>query len=124
MSIREIAETLNIHNSTVCDHLKRLGFVPKLNIWVPHDLKEVHLTARINICDMLIKREESDLFLKRMVTGYEKWIVYNNVVRKQSWYIGDENLSKRIYTIKEGFAQYGGISKVFSTKSYQGKKAK
>lgn len=87
---REIAETLNIHHSTVHDHLKKLGFVTKLNIWVPHELKEVHLTARINICDMLIKREENDPFLKRMVTGDEKWIVYNNVVRKRSWCQGDE----------------------------------
>jgi len=50
----------------------------------PHELKEVHLTARINICDMFIKREENDSFLKRLITGDEKWIIYNNVVRKRS----------------------------------------
>jgi len=32
-----------------------------------------------------MKREENDPFLKRMITGDEKWIVYNNVKRKQSW---------------------------------------
>ena len=39
---------------------------------------------------MLIKREESDPFLKQMVIGDEKWIFYNNVVRKRSWCKSDE----------------------------------
>ncbi|XP_011639265.1 histone-lysine N-methyltransferase SETMAR-like [Pogonomyrmex barbatus] len=86
---REIAETLNIHHSSVHDYLKKLGYVNKLDIWVPHDLKEVHLTTRINICDMFIKREENDPFLKRLLTG-EKWIVYN-VVRKWSWSRPDDS---------------------------------
>ena len=34
-------------------------------------------------CDELSKRNESDPFLKRLVTG-EKWIVYN-ITRKASW---------------------------------------
>ncbi|XP_011638278.1 histone-lysine N-methyltransferase SETMAR-like [Pogonomyrmex barbatus] len=80
---REIVETLNIHHSSVHDHLKKLGYVSKLDVWVPHELKEVHLTARINICDILVKCEENDPFLKRLIIGDEKWIVYNNVVRKQ-----------------------------------------
>jgi len=28
---------------------------------------------------------ENDLFLKRIITGDEKWIVYINVERKRSW---------------------------------------
>ena len=54
---REIAETFNIHHSSVHDHLKKLRYVSKLDNWVPHELKEVHLMARINICDMFIKPE-------------------------------------------------------------------
>ncbi|KAM5254151.1 histone-lysine N-methyltransferase SETMAR-like [Hipposideros larvatus] len=65
---REIAETLNIHHLSIHDHLKKLGYVSKLVIWVPHKLKEVHLTARINICNMLIKHEENEPFLKRLIT--------------------------------------------------------
>ena len=33
---REIAEKLNISHRCVERHLKQLGFVKKLNIWVPH----------------------------------------------------------------------------------------
>ena len=65
-------------------NLKSLSFVKKLDVWVPHELKEIHLN-RMSVCDQLIKREENDSFLKRMITGDEKWIVYNNVSRKRSW---------------------------------------
>ncbi|GFV85063.1 putative DD34D transposase [Trichonephila clavipes] len=35
--------------------------------------------------DQLAKRNEIDPFLKRMVTGDEKWVTYYNIVRKRSW---------------------------------------
>ncbi|KAG6795545.1 Ammar1 transposase [Apis mellifera caucasica] len=40
---------------------------------------------RINSCDLLKKRNENDPFLKRLITGDEKWVVYNNIKRKRSW---------------------------------------
>uniref|UniRef100_V9IC99 Histone-lysine N-methyltransferase SETMAR n=1 Tax=Apis cerana TaxID=7461 RepID=V9IC99_APICE len=84
ITTREIATRLNLSNSTVHDHMKRLGFVSKLDIWVPHVLKEKDLLCRIDICDSLLKREENDPFLKRIVTGDEKWIVYDNIKQKRS----------------------------------------
>ncbi|EFN78777.1 hypothetical protein EAI_00001, partial [Harpegnathos saltator] len=47
-----------------------------------HQLKEIHLAQRISICDSHLKRNEIDPFLKRLITGDEKWIVYNNINRK------------------------------------------
>ena len=75
---------LKIPKSTVDRHIQRLGLVKKLDIWIPHEFKEIHLTKRINACDLHLKRNEFDLFLKRIITGDEKWIVYNNFVRKRS----------------------------------------
>ncbi|KAG6796927.1 Ammar1 transposase [Apis mellifera caucasica] len=66
-------------------HLKQLGYVQKLDTWVPHELKEKHLTQRIKSCDLLKKRNENDTFLKRLITGDEKWVVYNNIKRKRPW---------------------------------------
>ncbi|GFV99958.1 hypothetical protein TNCV_3567491 [Trichonephila clavipes] len=40
---------------------------------------------RISICEALAKRNEIDPFLKRMVTGDEKWVTYYNIVQKRSW---------------------------------------
>ena len=77
---REIAEKLNISNTCVKRHLKQLGYVNKLHICVPHKLNEIQLIKRISICDSLRKRNETDLFLKRIITDDEKWVVYDNVV--------------------------------------------
>ncbi|EZA46977.1 Histone-lysine N-methyltransferase SETMAR [Ooceraea biroi] len=56
LTTREITENLNISKSSVENHSKRLGYISKLDIWVPHELKEIHLTKRIDICDSLSKR--------------------------------------------------------------------
>ena len=40
---------------------------------------------RVSICESLLKRNEIELFLKRMITGDEYWITYDNNVRKRSW---------------------------------------
>ena len=53
-------------------HLKRLDYVNKLDIWVPHKLNEIQLTKRISICDSLLKCNETDLFIRRIITGDEK----------------------------------------------------
>ena len=82
---RELGEKLNVPNSTIHDHIQKLGLVKKLDIWVPHELKEIHLTQRISTCDLLFKRNQDESFLKRIVTGDEKWVVYNNTERKRSW---------------------------------------
>ena len=53
-------------------------------------MKEIHSTKRINACDLHVKRNEFDPFFKRIITGDEKCILYNNVVRKRSWSKRDE----------------------------------
>ncbi|GFX18694.1 uncharacterized protein TNCV_3018521 [Trichonephila clavipes] len=44
-----------------------------------------NLMDRISICETLAKWNEIDPFLKRMMTGDEKWVTYDNIVRKPSW---------------------------------------
>ncbi|GFX60887.1 mariner transposase [Trichonephila clavipes] len=43
-----------------------------------------NMMDRISICEALVKRNEIDPFLKRMGTGNEKWVTYDNIVRKRS----------------------------------------
>ena len=62
--MREIEEMLKILKSTIDRHIQRLEPVKKFDIWIPN---------------------EFDPFLKRIITGEEKWIVQNNFVRKRSW---------------------------------------
>ncbi|KAL6419693.1 hypothetical protein ACFW04_014569 [Cataglyphis niger] len=63
---RKLAEMLNMSKSTIHEHFK-------------------NLMDRISICDSLYKRNEETPFLKQVVTGDKKWIIYNNVKRKRSW---------------------------------------
>ena len=53
-------------------------------------MNEIQLTKRIPICDSLLKRNENDPFLKRIITGDEKWVVYDNFVQKRLWSKRDE----------------------------------
>ncbi|XP_037915035.1 histone-lysine N-methyltransferase SETMAR-like [Hermetia illucens] len=84
VSIRSIAQELGKDDKTVWNHLQKIGFQKKLNVWVPHELTEKNLLDRINACDALLKRNEFDPFLKRIVTGDEKWFTYENLKRKRS----------------------------------------
>ncbi|KAL9910473.1 histone-lysine N-methyltransferase SETMAR-like isoform 1-T5 [Glossina fuscipes fuscipes] len=85
VSSRNIAQELKIDHKTVLNHLHKAGFKKKLDVWVPHQLTEKNKMDRISICEALAKRNEIDPLLKRMVTGDEKWITYDNPVRKRSW---------------------------------------
>ncbi|GFV73264.1 histone-lysine N-methyltransferase SETMAR [Trichonephila clavipes] len=49
---------------------------------VPYKLTPKNMMDRISIYEALAKRNEIDPFLKRMVTGDEKWVTYDNIVQK------------------------------------------
>ncbi|XP_035742201.1 histone-lysine N-methyltransferase SETMAR-like [Vespa mandarinia] len=69
---RDIAEKLNVSYTYIDKKFKMLAYVKKLDLWIPHQLKEIHMTQRISICDSLLKRNETDPFLQSLITGDEK----------------------------------------------------
>lgn len=81
----DIADALCIDSKTVWNHLKKANFSKTLDVWVPHNLSQKNLIDRISISETLLKRNEIDPFLKQIVTGDEKWVKYENIVRKRSW---------------------------------------
>ncbi|GFW05966.1 histone-lysine N-methyltransferase SETMAR [Trichonephila clavipes] len=80
-----ITQELKIGHKTVLSHLSKVGFKKKIDVWAPHQLTPQNMIDRISICEALAKRNEIDPFLNRMVIGDEKWVTYDNVVRKRSW---------------------------------------
>ena len=82
---REIANRLNISKSSVENHLHQLGYAHRFDVWVPHKLGKKNLLDRISTCNSLLKCNENVLFLKQILMGYEKWILYNKVELKRSW---------------------------------------
>ncbi|EFN78679.1 Histone-lysine N-methyltransferase SETMAR, partial [Harpegnathos saltator] len=81
----DIGMELGIDHKTVLNHLHKAGYKKKLDVWVPHELSVKNMIDRINICDALLKRNEVEPFLKRVITGDEKWITYDNRKRQRSW---------------------------------------
>ena len=75
----EIADILKISKSSTENHFHQLGYVNRFDVWVPHKLSEKNLLDHISTCDSLHKRNENVPFIKQIVTGDEKWIVFNNV---------------------------------------------
>ncbi|XP_043258025.1 histone-lysine N-methyltransferase SETMAR-like [Colletes gigas] len=84
-STRIIAERLNTSQATVNRHLEKLGKVSKLGVWVPHNLNERNKEDRMSIATSLLLRVKIEPFLNRIVTGDEKWVSYDNIVRKRQW---------------------------------------
>jgi len=71
VSTEEIAKELGIDHKTVLNHLHKAGYKKKLDVWIPQ-LSIRNMMDRINICDTLLKRNEIEPFLKRMITDDEK----------------------------------------------------
>ena len=82
---RKIADILNISKSSAENHLHQLDYVNRLDVWVARKLSEKNLLDCISARDSLLKCNENVPFLKQIVTGDEKWILYNNVEQKRSW---------------------------------------
>lgn len=85
ITTRQLAERLNVSHACIEKRLNQMKYVKNLDIWIPYELKEINAIQRFSICDSLLKRNKNDPFLKRLITGDEKWISYQNVTRKRSW---------------------------------------
>ncbi|GFV30250.1 histone-lysine N-methyltransferase SETMAR [Trichonephila clavipes] len=85
VSSHNITQELKIDHKNSLNHLRKVGFKKKLDVWVPHQLTPKNRIDRISICEAFAKRNKINPFLKRMVTGDEKWVKYDNIVRKRSW---------------------------------------
>ncbi|GFV61714.1 histone-lysine N-methyltransferase SETMAR [Trichonephila clavipes] len=79
VSSRSTAHELKIDHKTVLNHLHKVGFKKKLDVWVQHQLSPKNMMDRISIREALAKRNEIDPFLKWMATGDKKWVTYDNI---------------------------------------------
>ena len=72
----------SIDDKTVLNHLRKAGHKKKLDIWVPHELSVKNMIYGINICDTLLKSNQIEPFLKRIITGDEKWMHHNRKCKR------------------------------------------
>ena len=74
----DIAYELSIHHQTILNRLRKARFKKKLDVWVPHELNVKN------------KWKTIEPFLKRIISGDEKRVKYENIVWKRSWKKKDE----------------------------------
>lgn len=79
LSTQEMLVILNILSSTVHRHLKKVGMILKLEIWVPHQFIE-----RSRMDTNIFTHNAKESLLKHLITEDEKWILYNNFQRKRT----------------------------------------
>ena len=89
-TVREIVEKLGVGKSSVPDGLERIGEVKKLDSWVPHNRSDRQESARLEVPSALLLRSRNDLFLGRIVTCDEKWVMYDKGRRSGQWLDFDE----------------------------------
>lgn len=84
-TIEELSNTLHQPWSTIQEHLQQIGKVSRAGVWVPHQLSEENKANRSNTCNLLLQRHNTEPFLDRLITGDEKWVLYDNPRRKRQW---------------------------------------
>lgn len=85
LTISELELMTGLSHGTVWNRLHAAGFSNKRTIWLPHDLTDRQLMKRVDMCDVLLRKNSEEAFLKRLITGDEKWILYRNATQKKSW---------------------------------------
>jgi len=76
ISTEKIAKSLNINNSSACQKLKKLNYVLKLDVWV--SFIERKKQNGCFVANALLGRSKNEVFFYWIVTGDEKWVVYDD----------------------------------------------
>ena len=83
---QKTADILKISKSSIGNDLHQLGYVNHFDDWVPRKSsgKKTFLTIFLHVI-LYLNVMKTVHFKKQIVTGNEKWILYNNVEWKRWW---------------------------------------
>lgn len=85
LTSRFLAEQLQCSHTAVEKHLHDLGKTWKYGVWIPHELQPHQIKARLDACMQLLTFRRSHEWLRNLITGDEKWVMYVNHTRKRQW---------------------------------------
>jgi hypothetical protein len=78
---RCLAERLGCSHTTVETHLAELDKTWKYGVWIPHDLSPHQLQHRVDACVESMTSQGNYQWLRNLITGDEKWVLYVNHTR-------------------------------------------
>ncbi|EPB73986.1 hypothetical protein ANCCEY_06915 [Ancylostoma ceylanicum] len=73
-SIRELAQMIGRHHSTIVDRHYALGYRRVVARWISHELTDANRAARASIYQSLLLLPYRTDFLANVVTGDESWV--------------------------------------------------
>ena len=85
LTTRCLAEGLGCSHITVETHLHELGKTWKYGVWIPHELSPHQLQPRVDSCMELMTSHRNYQWLRNLITGDEKWVLYINYTHKRQW---------------------------------------
>ena len=95
--------------------MKRVEKNSKLGVRVPHNLGKTIKKDPLCKLRSILSRQRNEQYLKNIITGDEKWVVYDNVHLKRLTNINLHNLPQRWNFLKWKLCcLYGGITAVIS----------
>lgn len=80
-----LGEELGCSHTAIENHLYELGKRWKYGAWIPHELTANQLQARVDACMHLLTFRRKYEWLRQLITGDEKWVLYVNHTRKRQW---------------------------------------
>jgi len=75
---KKLAEQLGITHQAISVRLHMIEKVQKEGRWVPHELSADNKNRRRDSTLTLLSKFRKKDFLHKIITGDEKWILYNN----------------------------------------------
>ena len=89
LTTRCLAERLGCSYIAVETHLHELGKTWKYGVWIPHELSPLQLQYRVDACMELLTSHRNYQWLRNLITGDEKWVLYINYQHRRQWLSAD-----------------------------------
>ncbi|CAF4199481.1 unnamed protein product [Rotaria sp. Silwood2] len=85
LTTRCLAEKLECSHTTVETYLNELGKTWKYGVWIPHELSAHRLQYRLDVCMDLLTSHRNYEWLRNLISGDDKWVLYINYTHKRQW---------------------------------------
>ena len=85
LTSRCLADQLGCSHTAVEKHLNELGKTWRYGVWIPHELSPHQLQYRVNACMDLMTSHRNYQWLRNLIAGVEKWVLYVNYTHRRQW---------------------------------------
>lgn len=89
LTTRDLADFLGVDQKTAVNGLHAIGKKWKLGRWIPHDLTDYDKDRRVDMASTLLTLHRRFDWLDNVITGDEKWVLYDNHERMRQW-VGED----------------------------------